>query len=78
MENNNTLRGINHLSNYVYQAFNIYFYETLIRIANGHPVDTGRLLNVLCTFNLRPVSTGYNHVATIGSTIRLANKKHRR
>ena len=40
--------------------------------SNGHPVDTGRklnvhktlrrrpgrLLNVLCTFNLRPVSTG--------------------
>ena len=23
------------------------------------PVDTGRKLNVLCTFNLRPVSTGY-------------------
>ena len=22
------------------------------------PVDTGRKLNVLCTFNLRPVSTG--------------------
>ena len=23
------------------------------------PVDTGRKLNVLCTFNLRPVSTGF-------------------
>ena len=23
-----------------------------------HPVDTGRKLNVWCTFNLRPVSTG--------------------
>ena len=23
-----------------------------------NPVDTGRKLNVLCTFNLRPVSTG--------------------
>ena len=24
----------------------------------GYPVDTGRKLNVLCTFNLRPVSNG--------------------
>ena len=24
-----------------------------------YPVDTGRKLNVLCTFNLRPVSKGY-------------------
>ena len=24
-----------------------------------YPVDTGHKLNVLCTFNLRPVSTGY-------------------
>ena len=23
------------------------------------PVDTGRKLNVVCTFNLRPVSAGY-------------------
>ena len=23
-----------------------------------NPIDTGRKLNVLCTFNLRPVSTG--------------------
>ena len=44
----------------------------IINTNNGHPVDTGRklnvhktfrrrpglLLNVLCTFNLRPVSTG--------------------
>ena len=25
---------------------------------NHYPVDTGRKLNVLCTFNLRPVSMG--------------------
>ena len=25
-----------------------------------YPVDTGRKLNVLCTFSLRPVSTGYS------------------
>ena len=24
-----------------------------------YPVDTGRKLNILCTFNLRPVSTAY-------------------
>ena len=49
--------------------------ETFLQQAQTHPVDTGRklyvpktfrrrptrLLNVLCTFNLRPVSTGqYN------------------
>ena len=31
------------------------------KLSNTDPVDTGRpgrLLNVLCTFNLRPVSTG--------------------
>ena len=31
------------------------------KFSNTDPVDTGRpgrLLNVLCTFNLRPVSTG--------------------
>ena len=29
------------------------------KIASFIPVDTGRLLNVLCTFSLRPVSTGF-------------------
>ena len=33
--------------------------------ADAVPVDTGRLLNVLCTFNLRPVSTGFELVETI-------------
>ena len=28
------------------------------------PVDTGRKLNVLCTFNLRPVSTGLDFLLT--------------
>ena len=29
-----------------------------LKLADLDPVDTGRKLNVLCTFNLRPVPTG--------------------
>ena len=53
------------------------FYEnSFLKISQKSPVDTGRklnvhktfrrrarrLLNVLCTFNLRPVSTGHRRV----------------
>ena len=34
-----------------------YFSKKLEKTVNN-PVDPGRKLNVLCTFNLRPVSTG--------------------
>ena len=30
-----------------------------IALVSPYPVGTGRKLNVLCTFNLRPVSSGY-------------------
>ena len=29
----------------------------IVSLLIANPVDTGRKLNVLCTFNLRPVST---------------------
>ena len=58
--------------------WNIFCFETYaIRVSSICPVDTGRklnvhktfrrrpgcLLNVLCTFNLRPVSTGWRSFA---------------
>ena len=37
----------------------IFGFEIFFRIKReNNPVDTGRKLNVLCTFNLRPASTG--------------------
>ena len=33
------------------------FYQNNHKGDYAYPVDTGHLLNVLCTFNLRPVST---------------------
>ena len=39
------------------------------------PVDTGRELNVLCTFNLRPLSTGDKKVAVEHSYL-LLNLTH--
>ena len=39
---------------------NTSFYRVLPiqRNPSYNPIDTGRILNILCTFNLRPVSTG--------------------
>ena len=56
------------LNVYFLWIFN-YFHNFLNQNTPNHPIDTGRklnvhktfrrrLLNVLCTFNLRPVSTG--------------------
>ena len=48
----------------VASAFSTYLLDEsmvgieLLGYVNITPVDTGRKLNVLCTFNLRPVSTG--------------------
>ena len=36
----------------------IFFYFQLMHNVKSDPIDTGRKLNVLCTFTLRPVSTG--------------------
>ena len=37
------------------------------------PADTGRKLKVLCTFNLRPVSTGVHFVLSILFALTLAS-----
>ena len=34
-----------------------------------YPVDTGRKLNVLCAFNLRPLSAGYVSWRNIGEVL---------
>ena len=39
-----------------YHVLNLRFH--LVVLFSAVPADTGRKLNVLCTFNLRPVSTG--------------------
>ena len=31
-------------------------------LSEPSPINKGRKLNVLCTFNLRPVSTGFNRI----------------
>ena len=41
-----------------FKARRYFIYQNLGLICRAFPVDTGRKLNVLCTFNLRPVSTG--------------------
>ena len=33
-------------------------FSEILRLMSNFPVDTRRKLNVLCMFNLRPVSTG--------------------
>ena len=45
------------------------FFKLSLRLAT-FPVDTGRKLNVLCTFNLRPVSTG----SASGNSCQLSTK----
>ena len=35
-----------------------YKWNSKKTLETPNPADTGRKLNVLCTFNLRPVSTG--------------------
>ena len=50
--------------------------EGMVKPMKTFPVDTGRKLNVLCTFNLRPVSTGLvliqQHVERILQKIKLS------
>ena len=40
-----------------HQLLPILFYQ-MQQVIRHNPVDTGHKLNVLCPFNLRPVSTG--------------------
>ena len=44
---------VSEIENLDFQRLTICLHKTC-----NYPVDTGRKLNVLCTFNLRPVSTG--------------------
>ena len=50
--------------------------ERMVKPMKTFPVDTGRKLNVLCTFNLRPVSTGLvliqQHIERILQKIKLS------
>ena len=53
-------------------------HRSLERPTLYYPIDTSRKLNVLCTFNLRPVSTGYIYkeiaanIQKVDTTIRKA------
>ena len=47
-----------------------------LKLADLDPLDTGRKLNVLCTFNLRPVPTGNEILIsffTVRGTVTLIN-----
>ena len=57
--------------NNLQQYFMQFFLKAIFPVDTGHKLNVhktsrrrpGRLLNVLCTFNLRPVCTGFEEVS---------------